>query len=96
MIWSCDPMHGNDTRTDKGRKVREFEPILEELYETVQVLHSYELELGGLHCEVAGEEVAECLGGVGAYKSYCDPRLSYSQGMELAHFLSEVLAGSMR
>lgn len=93
LIWSCDPMHGNDIQQE-NRKVRQLGAILEELYETVTILRAFDLQLGGLHCEVAGEEVAECLDEralLGPFKSYCDPRLSYTQAIHLARFIPLVI-----
>lgn len=93
VLWSCDPMHGNTETTSTGIKTRRFDNILAEL-ETAFAIHaelgSY---LGGVHVELTGEDVTECIGGARglreadlerAYRSQVDPRLNYEQALEMA------------
>lgn len=93
VIWSCDPMHGNTESTSNGYKTRRFENIRNELELSFQVHKSMDSHLGGVHLELTGENVTECLGGARelveedlhkAYKSQVDPRLNYEQSLEMA------------
>jgi len=100
VLWSCDPMHGNTVSTSNGFKTRAFERILAEVrgfFEVHQAEGSY---AGGVHVEMTGQNVTECLGGVQAiseqglgsrYHTHCDPRLNASQSLELAFLVSEML-----
>src|SRR5206468_3128033 len=63
VLWSCDPMHGNTMRTAGGVKTRDFEQILAELRETHAVHQAHGSRLGGVHFELTGNDVTECLGG---------------------------------
>ena len=93
VLWVCDPMHGNTLSTPQGVKTRRFEAILSELEQAFDI-HQRQLSLlGGVHIELTGENVTECLGGARglneadlatAYKSEVDQRLNYEQAMELA------------
>lgn len=93
VVWMCDPMHGNTEVTDSGLKTRHFDNILKEL-EAVFDVHAAEgSHLGGVHFELTGEDVTECIGGAGglseadltrAYTSHVDPRLNYEQALEMA------------
>ena len=93
VLWCCDPMHGNTEATASGVKTRRFQNIRHEL-ETAFDLHSaHGTRLGGVHLELTGEDVTECLGGAReltesdlgrAYRSSVDPRLNYEQSLELA------------
>ncbi len=97
VLWSCDPMHGNSAFSALGRKTRVLEKITEELRHTQAIHRRFSTYLGGLHLELTGEDVTECLGGSEninedelekSYETYCDPRLNYSQSLELAfHFM---------
>jgi 3-deoxy-7-phosphoheptulonate synthase len=98
VMWSCDPMHGNAIITQDGVKTRSFDAILGELKLTDQVHRDCGTILGGVHFELTGENVTECIGGsVGLsesglaanYQTYCDPRLNYAQSMEMASLLSQ-------
>lgn len=98
VMWSCDPMHGNAIITQDGVKTRSFNAILEELKVTEQAHRDLGTILGGVHFELTGENVTECIGGaVGLsesslgtnYQTYCDPRLNYAQSMEMASLLSQ-------
>jgi 3-deoxy-7-phosphoheptulonate synthase len=100
VLWSCDPMHGNTETTADGRKTRRVERIFGELERTFAA-HSREAShLGGVHFEMTGENVTECLGGafeVGeddlarCYETACDPRLNGSQALEMAFRIAELL-----
>lgn len=100
VLWCCDPMHGNTESTPNGIKTRRFEKILAELEASFHILDECGARLGGVHFELTGENVTECLGGASGvteadlardYRSQLDPRLNYEQAMEMAL----VLAGSM-
>ncbi|KAK4525724.1 hypothetical protein GAYE_SCF16G3633 [Galdieria yellowstonensis] len=104
VVWSCDPMHGNMETSKSGYKTRRFENILSEVkefYEIHRQLHSYP---GGIHLEMTGQNVTECIGGMmeleesqlsQRYESPCDPRLNASQSLELAFLLSELFRKSL-
>ena len=104
VVWSCDPMHGNTHKTDSGYKTRPFDKILAEVKSFMQVLHSENCWPGGVHFEMTGQNVTECLGGARAvreedlssrYHTHCDPRLNANQALELAFLIAEEL-GSYR
>ena len=92
--WCCDPMHGNTISTKNGYKTRPFENILSEVRKFFQVHQSLGSVAGGVHFELTGKDVIECLGGdqniseerlaEGQYETLCDPRLNASQALELA------------
>ncbi len=93
VVWCCDPMHGNTEKTASGRKTRKFDNILSELEQSFDIhaqLGSYQ---GGVHFELSGDNVTECIGGARgltevdldrAYESRVDPRLNYEQALEMA------------
>ncbi len=93
VLWICDPMHGNTQATDSGVKTRFFHDILREV-ETCMDVHAAEgTVFGGVHFELTGEDVTECVGGAAGvteadlatnYASACDPRLNYRQSLEMA------------
>ena len=98
VTWSCDPMHGN-TFSAGDRKTRSFDDILAELEITAKTHRSIGSILSGVHFELTGEEVTECIGGAidlkhtdlnANYESYCDPRLNYIQGMEMAFLIARL------
>lgn len=99
VAWSCDPMHGNTVVVD-GRKTRRFEAILEDLRATFACLEACGSTLGGVHFELTGDDVSECIGGSVAsgdhlgrnYQTYCDPRLNYDQSLEMAFLIANMLA----
>lgn len=100
VLWVSDPMHGNTTSTPSGLKTRSFDAIRAELETCYDTLHAMGTHLGGIHVELTGEDVTECVGGSTDiteetlhtnYASLCDPRLNYHQALELAF----VLAGRM-
>ena len=95
-------MHGNTRQSSNGYKTREFDDILAELKHTFEVHREEGSHLGGVHFELTGENVTECTGGPQKllesdlphrYTTYCDPRLNYAQGMELAFLIAQHLAG---
>lgn len=93
VTWSCDPMHGNTETTADGIKTRHFDNILSELRQAVKIHHEMSSYLGGVHFELTGDNVTECIGGARglneddlkhAYRSLVDPRLNYEQSLEMA------------
>jgi 3-deoxy-7-phosphoheptulonate synthase len=93
VLWMCDPMHGNTESMASGYKTRRFDNILGELEQAFDIHASARTRLGGIHLELTGEDVSECLGGARglsegdlarAYKTAVDPRLNYEQSLELA------------
>jgi len=93
VLWCCDPMHGNTEVTASGLKTRRFEKILAELESSFAILKACGAHLGGVHFELTGEDVTECLGGASGvteadlardYRSQVDPRLNYAQALEMA------------
>lgn len=97
VTWSCDPMHGNTETTSSGIKTRHFDNILFELKQALEIHHKMGSYLGGVHFELTGDNVTECIGGARgldaedlktAYHSLVDPRLNYEQSIEMAIQLS--------
>jgi 3-deoxy-7-phosphoheptulonate synthase len=91
VLWMCDPMHGNTQSTSSGIKTRNFDDILAELERSFGVHQGLGTHLGGIHFELTGEDVTECVGGGVTeadldknYASVCDPRLNYRQALEMA------------
>lgn len=93
VVWCCDPMHGNTESTSNGYKTRKFENVKKEVELAMQIHQSEGSFLGGVHLELTGENVTECLGGARelnekdlerAYKTQVDPRLNYEQSLEMA------------
>ena len=93
VLWVADPMHGNTEETADGIKTRRFDNILKELEQAFDVHDGMGSILGGVHFELTGEDVTECIGGSSgltaqdlkrAYKSPVDPRLNYEQSLEMA------------
>jgi 3-deoxy-7-phosphoheptulonate synthase len=100
VIWSCDPMHGNTTTSSTGVKTRHFDAVLSEVRGFFAVHHELGTHPGGLHVELTGDEVTECLGGgdnlaeadlASRYETACDPRLNTGQSIELAFLVAEML-----
>jgi 3-deoxy-7-phosphoheptulonate synthase len=100
VIWSCDPMHGNTIKSGTGYKTRPFERILSEVQDFFSVHQSEGSYAGGVHFEMTGQNVTECIGGAQAiseadlsdrYHTHCDPRLNANQALELAFLLAESL-----
>jgi 3-deoxy-7-phosphoheptulonate synthase len=101
VLWCCDPMHGNTESTSTGIKTRRFEKILAELETSFRVLDESGAHLGGVHFELTGENVTECLGGASGiteadltrdYRTQLDPRLNYEQAMEMALVLARLMS----
>ena len=93
VLWVCDPMHGNTESTSSGVKTRRFDYILSELKQAFDIHGACGSYLGGVHFELTGEKVTECVGGArgisendlqSAYRSTVDPRLNYEQALEMA------------
>ena len=100
VIWSCDPMHGNVVKSDSGYKTRPFDRILAEARGFFAVHRAEGTHPGGIHVEMTGQDVTECVGGAVAitddalsqrYHTHCDPRLNAAQSLELAFLLAEML-----
>ncbi len=93
VLWVCDPMHGNTETTASGLKTRRFDNVLAEVESAFRVHRAMGSYLGGVHFELTGDDVTECIGGARglaeadlarAYRSQVDPRLNYEQALELA------------
>lgn len=98
VVWQCDPMHGNTRSTASGVKTRHFADIFSELQETLRIHKEQGSYLGGVHLELTGDAVTECLGGSEClaeddlstnYTSFCDPRLNEKQALELAFLIAD-------
>jgi 3-deoxy-7-phosphoheptulonate synthase len=103
--WITDPMHGNTFTVAGGRKTRRFDDVLDEVRGFFEVHRTLGAQPGGIHVELTGEDVTECLGGgqnigVGdlarGYESACDPRLNHSQSLDLAFLVAEMLQDGRR
>jgi len=101
VLWVCDPMHGNGIVTASGLKTRSFDDILKEIERTFAVHAKLGTILGGVHFELTGEDVTECIGGGlteadldKRYLSVCDPRLNYRQALEMVLRVGGWLAAS--
>lgn len=99
VVWSCDPMHGN-TVTANGFKTRRFEQVLQEVKEFFGVMAAEAVHAGGVHLEMTGQNVTECMGGAKAigetdlsdrYHTFCDPRLNADQAIEMAFLVADLL-----
>ena len=100
VVWSCDPMHGNTIKSASGYKTRPFDRILDEVRGFFEVHREQGTYAGGVHFEMTGQDVTECLGGAQAisdedlsarYHTHCDPRLNASQALELAFLIADSL-----
>ena len=100
VVWSCDPMHGNTQEASTGYKTRPFVRILDEVRQFFAIHRAEGNIPGGMHFELTGQDVTECLGGAQAiteqgladrYHTLCDPRLNASQSLELAFLIAETL-----
>ena len=100
VVWTCDPMHGNTTETASGYKTRHFDDVLDEVRGFFEVHAALGTHPGGVHVELTGDDVTECLGGAydltdadlaGRYETACDPRLNTGQSIELAFLVAEML-----
>jgi len=97
VVWQCDPMHGNTKSTPSGVKTRAFSSIFSELSSALKIHREENSFLGGVHLELTGEAVTECVGGsegltegdLGVnYTTFCDPRLNEKQALELAFLVA--------
>ncbi|AZA13965.1 class II 3-deoxy-7-phosphoheptulonate synthase [Corynebacterium choanae] len=100
VIWQSDPMHGNTTTSSNGYKTRHFDHVIDEVQGFFEVHRALGTHPGGIHIELTGENVTECLGGAeditdidlpGRYESACDPRLNTQQSLELSFLVAEML-----
>ncbi len=100
VLWVCDPMHGNTFEAATGYKTRRFDDVMDEVKGFFEVHKSLGTHPGGIHIELTGDDVTECLGGgeqisetdlASRYESACDPRLNHSQSLELAFLVAEML-----
>jgi len=100
VLWCCDPMHGNTRHTADGTRTRHFDDILSELEQAFAIHRACASRLGGVHFELTGEDVTECLGGARnlsdhdlkrAYRSEVDPRLNYEQSLEMAMLIARMM-----
>ena len=99
-VWSCDPMHGNTRAAHNNFKTREFSCIRRELDSAFRIHAEHGSVLGGVHFELTGEDVTECVGGPQelaetdlprSYETFCDPRLNYAQSLEMAFLMAQTL-----
>jgi 3-deoxy-7-phosphoheptulonate synthase len=100
VVWSCDPMHGNTIKSPNGYKTRPFNSVLAEVRNVFKAHQQEGSYAGGIHIEMTGQDVTECVGGAQAisevnlkdrYHTHCDPRLNASQSIELAFLIAEEL-----
>jgi len=101
VVWSCDPMHGNTIKSSTDYKTRKFDDILSEIKSFFAVHRACGTYAGGIHFEMTGQDVTECLGGnqqivdedlKNRYHTHCDPRLNASQSVELAFLIADELS----
>lgn len=100
VLWVCDPMHGNTYEAPSGYKTRRFDDVLDEVKGFFEVHKSLGTHPGGIHIELTGDDVTECVGGgeqishddlAMRYETACDPRLNHAQSLELAFLVAEML-----
>ncbi|MFV2039229.1 MAG: 3-deoxy-7-phosphoheptulonate synthase, partial [Acidimicrobiales bacterium] len=100
VVWACDPMHGNTFTAPSGRKTRHLDAVLAELNGFFDAHESAGTWAGGIHIELTGDDVTECLGGAEGltdedlavrYETMCDPRLNAAQSLDLAFLVAERL-----
>jgi 3-deoxy-7-phosphoheptulonate synthase len=105
VVWASDPMHGNTLTANNGYKTRPFDRILSEVRSFIEVAQAEGVHPGGVHLEMTGQNVTECLGGARAltegdladrYHTHCDPRLNADQALELAFLVAEKLKPARR
>ena len=105
VLWSSDPMHGNTIKASSGYKTRDFARILVEVEQFFAVHHAEGTWAGGIHIEMTGQNVTECIGGAtpvtedglsDRYHTHCDPRLNADQSLELAFMIAETLKKARR
>jgi len=102
VLWCCDPMHGNTEKLADGTKTRRFDNIRSELEQALDLHDELGSRLGGVHFELTGDDVTECIGGARglseaglkrAYRTQVDPRLNYEQALELAMIVARHVGG---
>jgi len=100
VIWSSDPMHGNTIKASSGYKTRSVDAILQEMKGFFEVHRAEGTHAGGVHFEMTGQNVTECIGGAymiseqglaDRYHTHCDPRLNGEQALELAYLIADTL-----
>jgi 3-deoxy-7-phosphoheptulonate synthase len=100
VLWSSDPMHGNTIKASSGYKTRDFVQVLNEVKQFFQVHQAEGSYAGGIHIEMTGQNVTECIGGTRSiteaglsdrYHTHCDPRLNADQSLELAFLIADTL-----
>ena len=100
VVWSCDPMHGNTIKASNGYKTRPLDSILTEVKQFIDIHESEGTYAGGVHIEMTGQNVTECVGGTqkiseedltDRYHTHCDPRLNANQALDLSFLISERL-----
>ena len=100
VLWVCDPMHGNTYEAPSGYKTRRFDDVLDEVRGFFEVHKVQGTHPGGIHIELTGDDVTECVGGgeqiseqdlANRYETVCDPRLNHTQSLELAFLVAEML-----
>jgi 3-deoxy-7-phosphoheptulonate synthase len=99
VAWICDPMHGNTFEAPSGHKTRRFDDVLDEVQGFFEVHRGLGTHPGGIHVELTGDDVTECVGGGveithadlhHRYETACDPRLNRSQSLDLAFLVAEM------
>ena len=100
VVWVCDPMHGNTREAASGHKTRLFDDVVDEVKGFFEVHHALGTNPGGIHIELTGDDVTECVGGTGGvlesdlgdrYETACDPRLNREQSLELSFLVADML-----
>ncbi len=100
VVWACDPMHGNTFVHESGYKTRHFDDVMAEVKTFFEACRAEAVWPGGVHIELTGDDVTECLGGAeairgedlaGRYETVCDPRLNARQSLDLAFHLAELV-----
>jgi 3-deoxy-7-phosphoheptulonate synthase len=100
VLWVCDPMHGNTYEAPSGYKTRKFDDVMDEVRGFFEVHKKLGTHPGGIHIELTGDDVTECVGGgeqishedlASRYETTCDPRLNHTQSLELAFLVAEML-----
>ncbi len=100
VVWSCDPMHGNTIKSSNGIKTRRTSDVMQEVEQFFQIHHNEGTFPGGIHLELTGQDVTECVGGAQSitenqlndrYHTHCDPRLNGSQALELSFQIADLL-----
>jgi 3-deoxy-7-phosphoheptulonate synthase len=101
VLWVCDPMHGNTKEAATGHKTRLLEDVVNEVSGFFEVHRAMGTHPGGIHIELTGDDVTECLGGIGGvsetdlpfrYETACDPRLNRVQSLDLAFQVADMLS----